>query len=552
MIHKHLSFYLGSLKYDLPAGIVVFLVALPLCLGVALASGAPLFSGLVAGIIGGIIVSWASGSQLSVSGPAAGLTVIVFDAINKLGNYQGFLVAVVIAGFLQLIFGFLRAGVISAYFPTSVIKGMLAAIGLILIMKQLPHAVGYDASFEGDESYMRETASSTFEEMLGLLNYISPGAAVVSSVSLLILIIWESGFIKRLPVLKLIPGALVAVIWGVVYNAIAQRQAPEWAVQDKHLVSLPVTQRPEEFFDLLTFPDANFLLNPQVYTIAATLAIIASLETLLSLEAVDKLDPLKRVAPTNRELKAQGVANMVSGLIGGLPLTAVIVRSAANVNAGARSKVSSFLHGLLLLVSVMFFARYLNTIPLACLAAILLQTGYKLAKPKLFMEFFHKGASQVIPFVLTIVAILVTDLLKGIAIGMVIGLYYVIRANYHAAISLTQAGNHYLLRLNKDVTFLNRALLRKFLNQIEENSFLVIDGSKTQFIDHDILEAIEDFVQGASDANIVVETLELEGKEKLKLETQTVSKPFYKEFDRESCIKEPRIEFFDKLETNIK
>jgi len=515
MIYKHLNFYIQHLKNDISAGVVVFLVALPLCLGVALASGAPLFSGLIAGMVGGLIVSWASGSQLSVSGPAAGLTVIVFNAIDTLGSFNGFLTALVLAGFLQLLFGFLKAGVVSAYFPTSVIRGMLAAIGLILIMKQIPHALGYDASFEGDESYMQETAQSTLEELFGILSYISPGATVVSTVSLLILIIWESTFVKRLAFLRVIPGALIAVLWGVTYNTLALRFAPEWAVVEKHLVSLPVAKDAADFIQLFSFPDFSFLFNPQTYTIAATLAIIASLETLLSLEAVDKLDPLKRVAPTNRELKAQGIGNIVSGMIGGLPITAVIVRSAANVNAGGKSKVSSFVHGCFLLVSILFFARYLNQIPLACLAAILLQTGYKLAKPTLFIEFFRKGEIQLIPFVTTIAAILLTDLLRGIMIGLLIGLYYVIRANHHAAISLTQSGKHYLLRLNKDVSFLNRALLRKFLDQIDEDSFVVIDGSKTQFIDHDILETIEDFLQGAPDANITVETIDLKGKGKI-------------------------------------
>jgi len=516
MIRKHIDYYARHLKDDIPAGIVVFLVALPLCLGVALASGAPLFSGLIAGMVGGLFISWASGSQLSVSGPAAGLTVIVFNAIETLGSFPGFLVAVVLAGAIQLVLGFLKAGVISAYFPSSVIKGMLAAIGLILIMKQLPHAIGYDASFEGDESYMQETALSTVQELLGALDLISPGATLVSAVGLLILMLWETAFVKRIALLKLIPGALIVVIWGVAYNTAALQLAPDWAILEKHLVSLPVTVNPEDFVQLFTFPDFTFLANPKVYTIAVTLAIIASLETLLSLEAVDKIDPLKRVAPTNRELKAQGAGNLISGLIGGLPLTAVIVRSAANVNAGGQTKVSAFVHGLLLVVSVLFFAGFLNHIPLSCLAAILLQTGYKLAKPKLFIEFFHKGWNQLIPFVATIVAILVTDLLKGIVVGIVIGLYYVIRANHHAAISLTRSDNQYLIRLNKDVTFLNRALLRSFLDQVEENGFLLIDGSKSRFIDHDILETIEDFLQSAPDDNIKVETRDLQGKEKIQ------------------------------------
>jgi MFS superfamily sulfate permease-like transporter len=516
MIRKHIGYYVQHLNNDIPSGIVVFLVALPLCLGVALASGAPLFSGLIAGMVGGIVISWASGSQLSVSGPAAGLTVIVFNAIETLGSFPGFLVAVVLAGFIQIVLGLLKAGVVSAYFPTSVIKGMLAAIGLILIMKQLPHAVGYDASFEGDESYMKETALSTLEELFGAFGSISPGATAVSLVALLILILWDTAPVKRIAIFRLIPGALIVVIWGVVYNMLAMLKAPDWAISDKHLVTLPVTETPADFIELFTLPDFSFLAKPEVYSVALTLAIIASLETLLSLEAVDKIDPLKRVAPTNRELKAQGLGNMISGLLGGLPITAVIVRSAANVNAGGQTKVSSFVHGVLLLVSVLFFAKFLNHIPLSCLAAILLQTGYKLAKPKLFIEFFQKGWSQLIPFIATIAAILITDLLKGIVVGILIGLYYVIRANHHAAISLTRSDNHYLIRLNKDVTFLNRALLRSFFDQVEENSFVIIDGSKTRFIDHDILETIEDYIQSAPDSNVKVETKDLTGKEKIQ------------------------------------
>lgn len=320
MTSKHPGFYLSHLKNDIPAGLVVFLVALPLCLGVALASGVPLFSGVIAGIIGGLIVSWASGSQLSVFGPAAGLTVVVFNAIESLGSFSGFLAAVVLAGFMRLVFGILKKGVISAYFPASVIKGMLAAIGLILIMKQIPHALGYDASFEGDESYMQEIAASTLQEILGVMNYISPGAAVMSAVSLLILLLWDTAFFKRIPVITLIPGALMTVVWGVAYNSVALQYQPEWAILPKHSVSLPVTEKPEQFLHFFSVPDFSFLLNPQTYVVAATIAIIASLETLLSLEAEDKLDPLKRIAPTNRELKAQGLGKMLSGMIGGIPI----------------------------------------------------------------------------------------------------------------------------------------------------------------------------------------------------------------------------------------
>ncbi|MGZ5052186.1 MAG: SulP family inorganic anion transporter [Methylobacter sp.] len=516
MIHKHVEYYVRHFKDDFPAGIVVFLVALPLCLGIALASGAPLFSGLIAGLVGGLIVSWLSGSQLSVSGPAAGLTVIVFNAIETLGSFQGLLTACVLAGLLQLGLGYLRAGIVGAFFPSAVIKGMLAAIGLILIIKQLPHATGYDTSYEGDESYMRETAQSSFHELLDALHGITPGAVIISAVALLLLIAWELPWFKKQPLLKLIPGPLVAVIWGVGYNLLAARFAPEWTVNEKHMVKLPVSEHPADFFANFMLPDFSYLAYSETYVVAATLAIIASLETLLSLEATDKLDPLKRIAPTNRELKAQGVGNIVSGLLGGLPMTAVIVRSSANINAGGQTSLSCFIHGLFLLLSVMFFAQYLNYIPLACLSAILLHTGYKLAKPSLFVDFYYKGMSQLLPFAITVLAILFTDLLKGMAIGLGFGLFFVIKANYSAAITLVEDGTHYVLSLNKDVSFLNKALLRKFILRIQADSTVTIDASKATFIDHDILETIEDFLATAPDDNINVEVIDLYGKEKIK------------------------------------
>lgn len=501
----HLHYYLSNLRHDLPASIVVFLVALPLCLGIALASGAPLFAGVIAGIIGGIVVAWASGSHLSVSGPAAGLTVIVFNAIETLGSFNAFLLSVVVAGVLQLFLGYMKAGLIGAFFPVSVIKGMLAAIGLILIIKQIPHATGYDTSFDGDESYMQETAKTSFFEVVDALEGITPGATVISGVALLILIAWESAFFKRFSLLQLIPGPLVAVVWGVVYNVMAVQYAPEWAISQKHLVSLPELGSVKNFINQFRMPDFSYLSNPKVYSIALTLAIIASLETLLSIEAVDKLDPHKRIAPTNRELKAQGLGNIISGLIGGIPITAVIVRSSANINAGGQTRISSFFHGVLLLISVMFFAKYLNQIPLACLAAILLQIGYKLAKPKLFIEFYHRGWNQFLPFAITVVAILGTDLLQGITIGMAIGIFFVLRANFHEAMTLTEHGSHYLLRLHKDVSFLNKALLRKHLSAIPDDSELLIDGNKALFIDQDILETIADFLLAAQDRGINVE-----------------------------------------------
>lgn len=500
------SYYMKHLHQDLPAGIVVFLVALPLCLGIALASGAPLFAGVIAGIVGGLLVSWGSGSHLSVSGPAAGLTVIVLHAIESLGSFNAFLLSVCIAGIFQLVLGFLKAGVIGAFFPAAVIKGMLAAIGLILIIKQVPHATGYDTSFDGDESYMQETAESSFFELVEALEGVTPGATMVSGVALLILIAWESRFIKRFSLLKSIPAPLVAVIWGVAFNAWALEHLPQWAIHGKHLVSLPELGSAANFIAQLQMPDFSFWANPQIYSIAVTLAVIASLETLLSIEAVDKLDPHKRIAPTNRELKAQGLGNILSGMLGGLPITAVIVRSSANINAGGQTKLSSFFHGIWLLISVVFFAEYLNTIPLACLAAILLQTGYKLAKPSLFVEYYRRGWNQFLPFAITVTAILITDLLQGITIGMVTGIYFVLRANFHEAMTLTAHGQHYLLRLHKDVSFLNKALLRKHLSDIPNDCELIIDGSKALFIDQDILETISDFLLAAPDRGINVET----------------------------------------------
>ncbi|MGR8933596.1 MAG: SulP family inorganic anion transporter [Gammaproteobacteria bacterium] len=502
---QQLDFYVKHLRYDIPASIVVFLVALPLCLGIALASGAPLFSGIIAGIVGGLIVAWASGSQLSVSGPAAGLTVIIAGAIETLGSFNGFLISVILAGILQLMLGFLKAGIIGAFFPSAVIKGMLAAIGLILIIKQVPHATGYHESFEGDESYMQEGAKSSFFEFIGSLETITPGVTVVSAGSLLLLIIWDSGFMQGFILTRLIPAPLLAVLWGVSYNSLALQFAPAWSISAEHLVSLPLLSGAADFFGQMHKPDMSYFSNPAVYKIAITLAIIASLETLLSLEAVDKLDPLKRTAPTNRELKAQGLGNIVSGMLGGLPVTAVIVRSSANINAGGKTRLACFMHGVLLLLSVLFFARYMNAIPLGCLAAILLQTGYKLAKPALFIEFYRKGWNQFLPFTITVAAILLADLLMGVMIGMVCGIYFVLRANFHAAITLTQREHHYLLRMHKDVTFLNKALLRKLLNSIDENSELIIDANKVLFIDHDILETITDFLKAAQDKNIAVE-----------------------------------------------
>ncbi len=510
MLRKHFEYYTRYLDHDIPAGVVVFLVALPLCLGIAVASGAPPFSGVIAGIVAGLLVSILSGSQLSVSGPAAGLTVIVASAVEKL-ELDGMLLAVALSGLIQIAMGFARAGVIGAYFPSAVIKGMLAAIGLILIMKQLPHAVGYDADAESDLSFLEDDSHATFSFLWSSLDSVSPGAVVVSLASLAILLFWDGPRIKENRYLALVPGPLVAVLFGLTFNLVAQAALPFFAIAPQHLVSLPAISGPLQFVGELHFPDFSKLTDMRVHVMAATLALVGSLETLLSLEAVDKLDPLKRTAPTNQELKAQGVGNFISGMIGGLPLTAVIVRSSANINAGARTKVACVVHGALLLLSVMFFTRVLNLIPLSCLAAVLLLTGYKLAKPKLVAEQFEKGFNQFVPFAVTIAAILLTDLLKGMAIGMAVGLSFVLYGNYTSAFTLTRDGRNYLLRMQKDVSFLNKAPLRDILASIAEDSFVVIDGTRASFIDSDIMETLEDFIKAASENNIRVELKNVKG-----------------------------------------
>lgn len=509
---RHLDYYFRYLDRDVRAGVVVFLVAVPLCLGIAVASGAPPFSGIISGILGGLVVSVLSGSQLSVSGPAAGLTVIIASAIETLG-FDAMLLAVALSGLMQLAMGFLRAGVIGAFFPSAVIKGMLTAIGLILIMKQLPHAIGYDADAETDLSFLEDDSHTHLSFLWDALRSFSTGAVIVSIVSLAIMILWDTQRIKKHRFLSLTPGPLVAVIFGIVYNAVAQTLFPSVAIASQHLVNVPAIFGPVDFAREFNFPDLARLGDLQIYVTAATLALVGSLETLLSLEAVDKLDPLKRIAPTNQELKAQGVGNLISGMVGGLPITAVIVRSSANIDAGAHSKTASFVHGLLLLLSAMFLSSLLNTIPLACLAAVLLMTGYKLAKPKLFVQQYEKGFNQFAPFAVTVGAILATDLLKGMAIGMAVGIFFVLRTNYRSAFTLTRDGQNYLLRLQKDVSFLNKAHLRSYLEDIEENSYLVIDGTRAGFIDQDIMETIQDFIKAASDYNIRVELKEMRGLE---------------------------------------
>jgi len=504
-MQKNASSGLSNLKYDLPGGIVVFLVAVPLCLGIALACGVPLFSGILAGIVGGLVVSWASGSQLSVSGPAAGLIVIVIDAIAKLGGLESFLLAVVLAGIIQIALGFIRAGVLSAYFPNAVIKGMLAAIGLILIFNQFPVLLGIMDGTQKDEQYGFAHQPEMLAKLLAPLNIISLGPVIVALGALIILFLWDSPRIKQHPWLKNVPGAVVAVGFGLVFSLLSPALPALFHFTDQHRVSLPVLNQPSDIINHLVFPDWQALANLDVYLVAFTLAVVASLESLLSLEAVNKLDPQKRLASSNRELKAQGLGNLISGMIGGLPITAVIVRSATNVTAGSRTKMASFIHGLLLLCSILFAARYLNLIPLAALAAVLTQVGYKLAKPHLFKEAYAGGMNVFLPFVLTILAILLTDLLIGIVIGIMVGLLFVLLTNMGGAITQVRDGKNVLIRFNKDITFLHKPILREMLRNIEPSNSVVIDGRRANYIAPDILEEIEEFIVDAPHHDIRVE-----------------------------------------------
>lgn len=492
-----------NLKKDIPASVVVFLVALPLCLGIALASGAPLFAGLITGIVGGIVTASISGSQLSVSGPAAGLTVIVLSSITALGSYELFLAAVVIAGIFQIILGFLKAGTIGNYFPSSVIDGMLAAIGVILILKQIPHAVGYDKDYVGDEGFKQAGDENTFTALFSAFEHINMGAVIISLVALSILIFWPK--IKKLAA---IPAALIVVVLGIVLAQAFEGTA--FALMADQKVQIPVVNNFNEFLGLFTFPDFSNLANKELWRVAITIAIVASIETLLSLEAVDKIDPIKRVSPTNKELVAQGVGNTFSGLIGGLPMTAVIVRSSANVNAGGRTKMSAIFHGVWLLVALLFIPTVINLIPLSALAAILLMTGYKLANPAIIKKMFKLGWSQFIPFAVTLLAVVFTDLLIGVAIGMSVGVLYILRTNmrnaYFYKLEKSSDGSKvFNLTLSEEVSFLNKGAIQYALTNLPSDSKVVINAQQSKYIDHDVLEVINNFNNNAKTKNIVVE-----------------------------------------------
>ncbi len=486
----------ANLKYDLPAGLVVFLIALPLCLGIALASGAPLFAGMIAGIVGGLVIGFLSGSHTSVSGPAAGLTAVVLVAIQQLGSFEIFLLAVVLAGVFQLALGFARAGMIANYFPSNVIKGMLTGIGVIIILKQIPHALGYDKDAEGDFAFFEQSGSNTFLTIWeSITQYIHPGATVVALISIGIMLLWEKPALKSR--LGVIPGALVAVVVSVLVNQFLLTLGDPWGIMPEHLVSIPVASDASAFLAQFTLPDFSQWANPKVLSVAFTICIVASIETLLCLEAVDKIDPYLRTSDPNRELRAQGVGNMISGLLGGLPLTSVIVRSSANVNANARTKASTIIHGFFLLVCAALIPAILNMIPLAALAAVLILTGYKLAKISMFKTMWSNGKYQWWPFIITVVAVVFTDLLTGVGIGLAASAIAILRGNlknaYYFHKDEYHEGDLITIKLSQEVSFLNKASIKLTLEDLPENSKVLIDASDTAYIDFDVLESIREF-----------------------------------------------------------
>ena len=504
-----------NLKSDLPASIVVFFVALPLCLGIALASGAPLFSGLIAGIVGGIVVGSLSGSHIGVSGPAAGLAAIVLVAIGSLGGFQNFLLAVVLGGVIQLVFGLLRAGIIGYYFPSSVIKGMLTGIGIIIILKQIPHFFGYDANPEGDFAFIQMDGENTFSEIFKALQSISPGATLVATIGMLVLILWDKVLSNKSRIFKLIQGPLVAVILGIIFFNLTAGNS-FWGISEEHLVSVPIPADAESFMAQFSTPNFAAITRSDIWLTAFTIALVASLETLLCVEATDRLDPRKRVTPTNRELLAQGTGNIISGLIGGLPITQVIVRSSANVQSGGRTKMSAIIHGFFLLFSVLLIPRLINMIPLSVLAAILFLVGYKLAKPALFKSMYEKGWKQFIPFTVTVLGIVFTDLLVGIGLGLGVGIVVILIKSYQNShflhIEDKSNGIHKIkMTLAEEVTFFNKGAILKELDNLPEETLLELDVRKTRYLDNDIVEILEDFSEKAKNRKIDIKLISERG-----------------------------------------
>lgn len=506
-----------KLKSDIPAGLVVFLVALPLCLGIAMASGAPPLSGIISGIIGGLVVGSLSLSKTSVSGPAAGLAAVVWAAIHELGSFDVFLVAVLLAGAMQLLMGLFKLGFVSNYVPSNVVKGLLASIGILLILKQIPHAVGYDKDAEGDFAFFQSDGENTFSELIKMLDFINPGAVIISVLSLLVLVLWDKTPMKKV---NFFPASLFVVLMGIGLNALFCALSADFCIEQSHLVTIP----PIDTGNLGAFvhiPDWSLLGNTHVLLIAVEIAIVASLETILNIEAVDRIDPLKRTSPANRELMAQGVGNITAGFLGGIPVTSVIVRSSVNINSGNKTKWSAILHGVFMLVSVLLLSPYLNLIPLSSLAAILLVTGYKLAKVSLFKDMYKKGSQQFVPFVVTILAIIFTDLLIGILIGLAFSVFYLLRGNYYNPFTLDKrlsaVGEVFKLELSEEVSFLNRASIKDALWAIPKGSKVLIDASATQFMDDDIVDVIKEFKEEyAPSRNIQLNIIGLKDKYDIK------------------------------------
>ena len=510
----------NSTSADLLAGMVVFLVALPLCLGIAVASGAPPFAGIITGIIGGIVVGVLSKSNVSVTGPAAGLIAIVLVAITDLG-YESFLLAVMIAGLIQLTLGLAKAGGISSYFPTSVIEGMLVAIGIIIIKKELPHAIGYDLEHEGDfYSYqLLKEDQGFFGEILHSFNFAHTGAIIVTIVSIAIIVAFNK--VPALKKIKAIPGALVAVVAGILLNEAYKAFMPAWVIANEHLVVLPTADSFSSFIGQFQTPDFSAFANPQVWIVGVTIAIVASIETLLCLEAGDKMDPMKRYSSANAELRAQGIGNMLSGLIGGLPMTSVIVRTTANINAGAKTKMAAIFHGAFLLIAVVLIPGILNKIPMASLAAILIMIGLKLASPKVFKHMWSSGLQQFIPFIITVIAVVFTDLLKGVGVGLIVSIFYILKGNMKLAYNFRKEQHHegetIHIDLAQEVSFLNKAAIKQTLNDLPNDSKVVIDAGNTVYVDFDVLELFRDFLQfGAKERNIDVKLVNFKSSYNMK------------------------------------
>ncbi len=497
---NHLS--LSTIIADAKSGLVVFLVALPLCLGIALASGGPLLSGLLAGIVGGLVVGLLSGSHTSVSGPAAGLSAVVAAQILSLGSFSAFLMAVILAGLIQIGLGLAKGGFISAFFPSSVIKGLLTAIGAIIILKQIPHLVGHDPDPEGEMAFSQPDLETTFSELLSMLGDFQLGSSIIGLVSIAMLVLWDNW--KPLKT-SLFPAPVAVVLFGVGAGLWFEQLGEPWLIKPIHLVQVPVADGLGDFFQLLPRPDFSQWANPALYTAGLTLAIVASLETLLNLNAVDRLDPHQRTSPPNQELLAQGIGNVTCGLIGGLPVTSVIIRSSVNVNAGGKTELATIIHGILLLVSVPLIPTWLNTIPLSSLAAILLMTGIKLASPALIKQMWSEGRYQFIPFAATVTAIVFTDLLVGIVIGLAVAIGFILNSNMrrpvHHFVEKHLGGDVVHIELANQVSFLNRAALSKVLHEVPRDGRVLLDAQSTDYIDPDVLDLIRDFKEQTGPAH---------------------------------------------------